>query len=487
MRLARTPLLGRASSCIRLFSARTRHHATEARVKKDGDISSVFASLSNEAAEPLPDRFLRLKHDLVASAESPEALAESWQRLLRSLRSTTAELRELQEQAVPEVAFSDIATRPLSPELLKQLRQRGCVVVRGVVDPEEALGWKADLQRYIADNPSTRGFPAHDPAVYELYWSPSQVSARAHPRMQRAVAFANSLWHSDSSSHVSFRHSVTYADRVRIRKPGEAQFALGPHVDGGSLERWEDDEYRAAYSDIFRGAWEQCDLWDGSHRVLAQSDLYNGSGGCSVFRAFQGWLSMSDVGPGEGSLRLAPSLQDFTSYFLLRPLIDLATGQVDLATTSFPGAAMGRGQELTPEAHPHLELESSMVPIPRVQPGDAIFWHADMIHAVDPVHLGSRDSSCLYIPAVPTCESSARYLRRQREAFARACPAPDFPGYPHALGEAEHRGRVEGPRFIERVGGAQALAAMGLRPFDATDDLSVGEREAVLQHNAILA
>jgi len=33
---------------------------------------------------------------------------------------------------------------------------------------------------------------------------------------------------------------MSYYDRLRIRKPGDSKFALGPHIDGGSLERWED-------------------------------------------------------------------------------------------------------------------------------------------------------------------------------------------------------------------------------------------------------
>ena len=29
---------------------------------------------------------------------------------------------------------------------------------------------------------------------------------------------------------------------------GDTSFTLGPHVDGGSTERWEDEEYRKVYS-----------------------------------------------------------------------------------------------------------------------------------------------------------------------------------------------------------------------------------------------
>jgi len=39
---------------------------------------------------------------------------------------------------------------------------------------------------------------------------------------------------------VSTTTPVSYYDRLRIRFPGDSVFALGPHIDGGSLERWED-------------------------------------------------------------------------------------------------------------------------------------------------------------------------------------------------------------------------------------------------------
>ena len=86
---------------------------------------------------------------------------------------------------------------------------------------------------------SILGFPANEPTVYELYWSPSQVLARAHPNLRRTQAFLMSHWHSDNkSARISTSHPVAYADRLRIRQPGDAGFALGPHVDGGSCERW---------------------------------------------------------------------------------------------------------------------------------------------------------------------------------------------------------------------------------------------------------
>jgi hypothetical protein len=46
---------------------------------------------------------------------------------------------------------------------------------------------------------------------------------------------------------------LSYCDRVQIRPPGDKQFALSPHVDGGGVERWEDQAYRYVYRKIFQG------------------------------------------------------------------------------------------------------------------------------------------------------------------------------------------------------------------------------------------
>lgn len=67
-------------------------------------------------------------------------------------------------------------------------------------------------------------------------------------------------------------------------------------------------------------------------------NMYNGPGGCSVFRTFQGWLGLSEHGPQQGESHLLPPvlsgssadpspgtlvvhpiLGPSTSYWMLRP------------------------------------------------------------------------------------------------------------------------------------------------------------------------
>lgn len=246
------------------------------------------------------------------------------------------------------------------------------------------------------------GFPANDPQVFELYWSPPQVKARGHPNMITAQKFLLNLWHSsDPNSPISLSQPVVYADRVRIRQPGDAEFALGPHADGGSVERWEPNGYgvNGVYDSVFQGRWEEFNPFESSSRVPAVSDLYHGGGSCSMFRMFQAWLGMSHTAPGEGTLKVNPLIQLTTAYFLLRPFFepikDLPEGKEDQyteeylspenwrlipsdrMTTALHGATPSHGQEMTEKLHPHLDLKNTMVHVPTIRPGDYVAWHCD--------------------------------------------------------------------------------------------------------------
>lgn len=126
-----------------------------------------------------------------------------------------------------------------------------------------------------------------------------------------------------------------------------AQFSLGEKVFVSESRNkdfiipsgWEDPEYRKCYENILRGNWEKHDAFDATHRVAANMDMYNCSGkqnfdykntfrfitlclgGCSMFRSFQGWMSLSTTKPGGGTLKLCPVIKLSSSYVLLRPLL----------------------------------------------------------------------------------------------------------------------------------------------------------------------
>jgi hypothetical protein len=306
---------------------------------------------------------------------------------------------------------------------------------------------------------------------------------------------------------------------LRIRQPGDATFALGPHIDGGSVERWEPNGYGrgSVYDKILEGDWEGYDPWDASGRVDAVNNLYDGLGACSMFRMWQGWLSMSRTGPEEGTLLVNPLMHMATAYVLLRPFFSPVnesrgpafldesnwnfTG-VECMTSDLQGASPGHGQELTDELHPHLELEKSMVHMPKIKPGDFVAWHCDSklhttvlrvnhtltfsyllaIHSVDKKHQGTSDSSVLYIPVCPVTSINAEYLARQREAFRNGTPGPDFPG---GEGEARHAGRPT-EEMLRGWTTAEGMRAMGLEKLVADSAALPGQKQVIARANSIL-
>lgn len=392
-----------------------RHLATEAKPsRKEGDISSAFTSLSGAKAQPLPGRFANVKRELIQGHEN--RLSESWKRLLTQLEIENKTIRKLGPAVVPQIQFKDLNN--LSEDFIREMKKRGVAVIKSVVPEDEARSYKTDIEKYVKANPSTKGmlnvhsevgnlshssigFPANDPQVFELYWSASQVKARAHPNMLEAQTWLMNMWHAaDKDALISTSQPLVYADRLRIRQPGDSSFALGPHIDGGSVERWEPTGYGlgGVYDKIFQGRWDEYDPWEAGSRVTAVSDLYHGSGSCSMFRMFQGWLGLSHTAPNEGTLMVNPLLQLATAYFLLRPFFEprsmssMAGGQstpeflnpdnwtlksAAEMSTELHGAQPGTGQELTEASHPHLDLSNSMVHVPKIVPGDFVVWHCD--------------------------------------------------------------------------------------------------------------
>lgn len=122
--------------------------------KKEGDISSVFASLSGaDAGTALPARFAEMKKGL--SRVNRDELAASWTRLLERLQVETAIVKERGSTAIPTIDFTDIGNP--SAAFTTELRKRGVAVVRGVVPEDEARGYKVEVEEYVKTNPWTKG------------------------------------------------------------------------------------------------------------------------------------------------------------------------------------------------------------------------------------------------------------------------------------------------------------------------------------------
>ena len=65
--------------------------------------------------------------------------------------------------------------------------------------------------------------------------------------------------------------------------PGDSLFKLPPHVDGGGLERWSDQNYRKVYRNIFEN-FEKYDPFEVDYRTQANMNELGIANGCTFFR-----------------------------------------------------------------------------------------------------------------------------------------------------------------------------------------------------------
>ncbi|KAI0775032.1 DUF1479-domain-containing protein [Trametes elegans] len=403
---------------------------------------------------PCPPRLVELKKEIAGAYPDFEARAtKAWGEILQELDKVTKEIANGGSQNVPEVQFSELGS--LSPERVAEIKRKGSVVIRDVVDDAEASEWKEWLREYVTKNPDIEGHPENDKQFFQLYWTKSQVRARAHPNVLEATRWLNQTYHiksGDKVESVDLATPLSYADRFRIRHPGVQWDVHPPHVDGGAIERWEDDVFRKCFADILSGNWREHDPYDLRHRIDARSSLYKRPNQSTVFRTYQGWLALSETAPGEGTLQVFPNVLLSNAYMILKPFFapkegrsadsfDPADWQFDISNPEFPGI-YSYGQAFTgprpnTKTHPHMRLDETMVSVPKVYPGDMVFWHCDVVHAVERTHNGKGDSAVMYIPAVPYTPANAAYIERQRESFLQGIAPPDFPvtkGEIHCVG-----------------------------------------------------
>ena len=136
--------------------------------------------------------------------------------------------------------------------------------------------------------------------------SKAQLKARTHPNMLVVMRALMTLWGSNSSQ------PLVYWDRIQ-RRPGQSVRDNPLHLDNGGEERWADINYYRVYQTIFSGQLDQYDPWLPDHRVKANMNLVEREGeeqGKTFFRAFQGFLSLSALGPGRGTIKVVPVLEE---------------------------------------------------------------------------------------------------------------------------------------------------------------------------------
>lgn len=337
--------------------------------------------------------------------------------------------REAGGAAIPILQYADVAAGAVSPDLVAQVKARGACVIRNTFDPAQARAWDDEIASYVevnrldeklanaAEDKYFGTLAAAKPQIYGIYWSKPQVEARQSDSLTRVRVFLNRLWQAESNGqrHFDPDQVPVYADRIRRRPPGSTSLGLSPHVDGGSVERWLDENFRKVYRHVFSGDWRKYNPFDAAWRPEARE--VPSPAVCSMFRTFQGWTALTRQGQGDGTLQLIPITNSMV-YVLLRALQD------DVPDDELCGAKPGRALSIQPEWHGLLL--KALTSIPLMQPGDTVFWHSDVVHAVENEHRGTGYSNVMYIASTPGCAKNSDYLARQAPAFLAGKTPPDF-------------------------------------------------------------
>ncbi|WP_277184004.1 DUF1479 domain-containing protein [Caballeronia sp. BR00000012568055] len=380
--------------------------------------------------DDLPAAIRQAKKELRAALPNyREVFAEVEKSIIEAAKRVAAQ-RERGEDVIPEIQFADIAAGRVSDAQIALVKSSGACVIRQVFPRDQVQGWDEEIARYVERNHLDKRLEnrAEDkyfgqlasskPQIYGVYWSRPQVMARQSEPLTAARVFLNKLWRNESEGRVHFdpENVPVYADRLRRRPPGSASLGLSAHCDGGSVERWIEGNFRKVYRHVFSGNWREYDAFDAAFRPDVEEIASPAV--CSMFRTFQGWTALTPQGPGDGTLQLVPIANSMV-YILLRALQD------DIADDDLCGAMPGRALSIKPEYHaPLFEALSS---IPKMQAGDTVFWHSDVIHAVEDEHKGAGYSNVMYIASAPACAKNDAYLKRQLPSFLKGESPPDFP------------------------------------------------------------
>jgi Gig2-like len=369
-----------------------------------------------------------LRARIAASGRSvEEAFAVVEQRVRAAVEEIEA-ARDRGETIWPVIDYTDITAGTVSSEDLARLRRRGCLVVRGHFDRDQALAWDADIVDYVESNrffETYRG-PGDDffgsvgskPEIYPIYWSPAQMQARQSDRMAEVQAFLNSQWKHESDGVQWFEpnRDSLYPDRIRRRPEGADSGGLGTHLDPGTLDLWMTAAYQQAFRHLFDGTAEKYDPWDAAYRTAGPQ--YPGSTMCSAFRTFQGWTALSDMDHDQGVLHTVP-IPEAMAYLMLRPLLS------DVPEDDMCGVTVNQVFPANDRWHPLLMR--ALTGIPDVKAGDSVWWHCDMIHSVAPVQNQKGWGNVMYIPSAPWCPRNEKYAAQVREAFSTGSSPGDFP------------------------------------------------------------
>ena len=370
---------------------------------------------------------------------------ENFNQIEKYIKSEIDEISKLKaskKSIIPEISFNQINQR--NTKFVESIKKRGCVIVRDVFENLTIERLNNDLEKYIEENnyyddqKKKSGLDKYfsdlkssKPQIMGLYWSKAQMEIRHSENMLKVKKWLNNLWIYKNDEYEVFDPSkeLSYADRVRRREPGDNTLGLSPHCDAGSVERWSDDYYQKIYKDIFSDNFLKFNPFDAKYRD--KTSEFESPAVAHVFRTFQGWTALTEQGPNDGTLQLIP-IAKAMAYILTRALLD------DVPKDELCGSKLGKALSVNKEYH-SLLLEG-LISIPIMKPGDTVWWHPDVVHAVEDKHLGKNYSNVVYVGSTPYCKKNLDYVRKQAKKFLKGESPPDFAAEDF---ETNYKGRIK--------------------------------------------
>ena len=370
---------------------------------------------------------------------------ENFNQIEKYIKSEIDEISKLKaskKSIIPEISFNQINQR--NTQIVESIKKRGCVIIRDVFENLTIERLNNDLEKYIEENnyyddqKKKSGLDKYfsdlkssKPQIMGLYWSKAQMEIRHSENMLKVKKWLNNLWIYKNDEYEVFDPSkeLSYADRVRRREPGDNTLGLSPHCDAGSVERWSDDYYQKIYKDIFSDNFLKFNPFDAKYRD--KTSEFESPAVAHVFRTFQGWTALTEQGPNDGTLQLIP-IAKAMAYILTRALLD------DVPKDELCGSKLGKALSVNKEYH-SLLLEG-LISVPNMKPGDTVWWHPDVVHAVEDKHLGKNYSNVVYVGSTPYCKKNLNYVRKQAKKFLKGESPPDFAAEDF---ETNYKGRIK--------------------------------------------
>ena len=205
-------------------------------------------------------RFIReTKYELLQRSDVTKAFVKSRDMMLREVEAIRAK-HDSEVPVIPQVEYHKIAEGAVEEPFRELVRRRGCVIVKGVFDRGQVSEWNHEIGEYIDRNDYLTaankkkdldkyfsGLENATPQIFSLYWSRPQVMARQAEAMATTKRFLNRLYDISAPMGPEFNpeNDFAYAERIRLRQPGDKTLGLSPLMDGVSYDRWCDPAYQA--------------------------------------------------------------------------------------------------------------------------------------------------------------------------------------------------------------------------------------------------